>query len=326
LPVILFSPRSASLQTGAAASLAVGAVGAGTLSYQWKRNGSPLAGKTDATLTFDALTIADGGDYTVDVKNGAGTVTSAVATLTVLQPIAGLFDTGVANGAVAETGAIDSHYVLTLNAEEPGATNVYVQDDTKWPIAGGPWVPTSDLSKWVGPRVDPALGAGGDYTYTTKLDLTGFDPASVIVSGSWAADNSVELAVNGIGTGVKKSGFDVLSTFTASGVFKAGLNNLEFKVINGDTAANPTGLRVEGLKAIGAKASVSAAPTVKILLQNNSLKISWPSTATGFVLQSTATLPTGWANDPAQVTIQGAESSVTITPSGNAKYYRLRSP
>jgi hypothetical protein len=54
--------------------------------YQWKRGGVNLPGETNATLQLDGVLASDAGDYSVEVSNSAGTVTSDVATLTVLIP------------------------------------------------------------------------------------------------------------------------------------------------------------------------------------------------------------------------------------------------
>ncbi len=59
------------------------AAGAPPLRYQWLRNGSAIAGATDAVLNFAPVTAGDGGSYSVTVSNGAGTATSAAASLNV---------------------------------------------------------------------------------------------------------------------------------------------------------------------------------------------------------------------------------------------------
>jgi alpha-tubulin suppressor-like RCC1 family protein len=51
--------------------------------YQWKLNGNNISGATMASYSIDAVSIADSGSYTVTVSNGAGTVTSQPALLTV---------------------------------------------------------------------------------------------------------------------------------------------------------------------------------------------------------------------------------------------------
>jgi hypothetical protein len=51
--------------------------------------------------------------------------------------------------------------------------------------------------------------------------------------------------------------------------------------------------------------------------------ITWPVSATGFVLQETSALPGGWTNSTATVTVQGSANVVDVTPTGKSKLYRL---
>lgn len=71
---------------GAAASFTVTASGAGTLTYQWKKNGADIAGQTAATLSFASVQESDEADYTVTVTNSFGSVTSEAARLWVVPP------------------------------------------------------------------------------------------------------------------------------------------------------------------------------------------------------------------------------------------------
>jgi len=54
------------------------------LRYQWRKDGTELAGETNATLHFSSVRLVDAGDYSVVVSNTRGTVVSDMATLTVL--------------------------------------------------------------------------------------------------------------------------------------------------------------------------------------------------------------------------------------------------
>lgn len=299
-PVVLSEPQAATVLAGGSVGLGVAAVGGGTLTYQWKRGGQAIAGATDATLTVDNITPALSGQYTVEVKNAAGAVVSAAAAVTVLEPIAGLFDTGVgADRTPLGDGDTDTHYTLTKNADNATSTTVFAQDSTKFPIVAGPWIANSDVSRWVGPRADPsAATAGGDYIYRIPLDLTGFLPSTVVLTGSWASDNSAEIQINGVGTGVTQSGFTAFNTFTVTGGFKEGINQIEFKVTNGDQAGGPTGLRVEGLTAVGAKGSV-VTPTIKLIVARAGANVtvtSDPATLpAGVVLQTATSVAGPWA-------------------------------
>lgn len=83
-PTITTQPQAAAVTEGQAASFNVAASGAAPLAYQWRRNGATIAGATSATYTLAAATLADSGaQFSVVVSNGAGSVTSGNAVLTV---------------------------------------------------------------------------------------------------------------------------------------------------------------------------------------------------------------------------------------------------
>jgi hypothetical protein len=74
---------------GQTATFSVAATGSPALTYQWRKNGTAIAGATAASHTTAVLTAADGGaSYTVVVTNPVNSVTSAAATLTVNPAIA----------------------------------------------------------------------------------------------------------------------------------------------------------------------------------------------------------------------------------------------
>ncbi|MEI7732630.1 MAG: PQQ-binding-like beta-propeller repeat protein, partial [Verrucomicrobiota bacterium] len=84
-PAVLTSPTNQTLVAGANTSLSAVASGSAPLTYQWLFNGSPLAGATSTNLVLNGITYAQQGAYCFVVANSAGAVTSAVATLTVLD-------------------------------------------------------------------------------------------------------------------------------------------------------------------------------------------------------------------------------------------------
>ena len=62
--------------SGSAASLGVDISGAGSFTYAWKHEGSPLSGATARTLSLAAVTSAEAGNYTCSVTSGTVTVAS----------------------------------------------------------------------------------------------------------------------------------------------------------------------------------------------------------------------------------------------------------
>ena len=90
-PGIMAQPQSLGVP-GSTALFTVTATGTAPLSYQWLFNGSTLAnggqfsGVNSSTLSINNAQPANAGGYTVVVTNSLGSVTSAVAVLTVLVP------------------------------------------------------------------------------------------------------------------------------------------------------------------------------------------------------------------------------------------------
>jgi len=96
-PVIVTQPVSQTNTTGTTAIFSVVATGS-NLSYRWVKNatnnlvnGGNVSGANAATLSLSSITATDAGNYAVLVTNTAGSVTSAVAVLTVTTPTGQLF-------------------------------------------------------------------------------------------------------------------------------------------------------------------------------------------------------------------------------------------
>jgi hypothetical protein len=83
-PAIIQQPQGQTVLAGSTVTLDVMAFGSVPLSYQWKLNGQDIADATEASLVLEDLSSAQAGNYTVDVSNSAGALTSSEATVTVI--------------------------------------------------------------------------------------------------------------------------------------------------------------------------------------------------------------------------------------------------
>jgi hypothetical protein len=165
-----------------------------------------------------------------------------------------LFNTGVdAGGVVLANGTTpDPHYSLIAVPSGSSATLV-LSSAGGFPI--GPWLGDNALSRWIRPNNGGTSGQDSDpagtYVFRTTFDLTGLNPLTASISGGWSTDNNgSSVLLNGVNTGIAATSFTQFQTgfapFTISSGFVAGINTLDFVVVNGaGTSGNPTGLRVE---------------------------------------------------------------------------------
>src|SRR5207249_12206211 len=89
---IVSQPQSRTDDYGATATFSVSAAGSPPFNYQWRKNGTALAnggnvsGATTSNLVLSSVSWLDAAGYSVVITNNFGSVTSAVATLTVRDP------------------------------------------------------------------------------------------------------------------------------------------------------------------------------------------------------------------------------------------------
>jgi len=86
VPSLSSQPTSTNVAAGQTALFSVIATGSDPFTYQWRFNGTNLAAATNATLSLTNAQTNQAGPYSVVVSNFFGSVTSSVATLTILTP------------------------------------------------------------------------------------------------------------------------------------------------------------------------------------------------------------------------------------------------
>ena len=168
VPVVDTAPQSFTAYVGEFAQpLSVTAAGVAPLAYQWLKGGVIIPGATTASLAINnALTTSDAGGYSVVISNSFGSVTSAVATVTVLSP------TSITNG-LAAYWAFD---------EVSGAT---ASDSTTNANHGALVNFPGDNSQWIAGRIGGGLGFRGagpnDYVNVPNYPK----PGSTMTISAW---------------------------------------------------------------------------------------------------------------------------------------------
>ena len=141
-------------------SLTVTATGDPTLRYQWRFEGQPVAGGTNATLQIASVTTADIGTYQVVVYNDYGSATSTNIDINVVMPAAilqqpvdvSLFPRNNAAFSVLAYSSSPLRYQWRFNGVDiPGATNSsYIRTNAQ-PADSGPY--TVVVTDGVGPII-----------------------------------------------------------------------------------------------------------------------------------------------------------------------------
>lgn len=212
-------PADTEVNPGSSFTLSVTATGTAPITYQWKKDGTSIAGATSATYTVASATSTHAGSYTVVVTNPAGSVTSSVATVMVrtapvilTHPLTQAFNAGaVVTLTVTASGSSPFTYQWYKdNAAISGATaSTYTLASAQASDAGGYKVVVTN-----------ALGTATSNIATLSLNV----PVTITlqpVGASVASGASFTLRVAASGTAPityqwKKDGASISGATTAS--------------------------------------------------------------------------------------------------------------
>lgn len=155
-PAILSQPLSQTVGVGSNLSLSVTANGTTPLAYQWWKDGGLLNLQTNASLNLTNVQTTDSGGYSVVLTNALGSVTSAVAAVSVIyypptitsQPVGGIYLAGT-NFSLSASGAGTPPFYWqwsTNGVPIPGATGtVYAVNNAQTNDSGAYTVTLTNL-------------------------------------------------------------------------------------------------------------------------------------------------------------------------------------
>lgn len=115
-PIITQQPQPQSTYIGGSVTFGVGAVSAFATTNQWFKNGSPIKGQTNATLTLNNVQPGDDVGYSVVVGNINGTTNSVAASLSLFTP-AHLKWSSSGNSGTWDTGS-SANWVNLANSSQ----------------------------------------------------------------------------------------------------------------------------------------------------------------------------------------------------------------
>ena|ERR1043165_2033741 len=195
-PFILIQPQGQTAPEGANVGFIVFRAGTAPTTYQWRFNGTNLAGATGSSLSLTNIDVTNGGNYSVVLSNSAGKFTSSNAYLSVRVPDPLAFDPF----APATTA-------YTPGANLIGQTNAGGQYWTQaGPSGTQPVIEAGSLS--VGGLAGPS---GNSVRFGGNGMSARFNLGTNATSGTWYYSLLVRLTD--------------ISTLNSGGVFWAGFNN-----------------------------------------------------------------------------------------------------
>ncbi|MDB6125119.1 MAG: Fibronectin type domain protein [Pedosphaera sp.] len=337
IPTISTQPQSQTVVTGQTAAFNVSASGAAPLKYNWRFNGTNIAGATTSSYSRANIQTSDLGNYNVVVTNTFGAVTSAPAALTmetiidntnaVFSPDASWTAGAVTAGhygddyryasSVTSTATASGVYQPVLNA---GKYDVYI-----WYTSGAnrstaaPWVisynggttnvPANQQvngSTWVliASGINFASGSSGNVTLLNNTPDSGkivmADAVRFVMTASLAVSPTISTQPQ---SQAVNQGANLTSTVTANGT--APLSYQWRKTGNPIGGATASSFTINGVQP-------AAAGSYSVVVSNS----------VGIMISSNATLvvriPPGISTQPQNQTVRiGSNVTFTVTASGS---------
>jgi len=231
LPGITTQPVSQSCLPGASISFYVGVSGTPPFTIQWYDGGTAVPTGTKATLHLDNISNANAGNYSVVISNSGGSVTSLVATLSVINPIGP--GGGITSSPIQEAaGAVPN---ITTPLSTPTVPLSFI------PLAGaynglfyqtnGGVLPDINLQS-AGLLANCVVGTNGTYSAHLRLggfkyhlagtlDMSGFDSEVVSRAGRGLSNLNVTLQLDMTGASGQMTG--LVSNMDAANPWTAAL-------------------------------------------------------------------------------------------------------
>ncbi len=285
-PTISAQPASHTVAVGQTATFSVTATGAGTLTYQWKKNGTAISGATSASYTTPAALASDNGaSFNVTVTSTAGSVTSNAATLTVNAPLS-----------------------ITT---QPASTTVIAGQTATFSVAAVGTAPLTYQWKMNGAAISGATSS----SYTTPATTTGNSSEQftvTVTNGSGSVTSSAATLTVTAATFILNASKTSLSFSNVN----IGSNSILPVVLTNGGNSNVT---ISNVTISGAGYTAGGVQSGQIVTpgQTATLNVTFTPSGTGLIPGS-VTVTSNATNSPASVSLSGTgvqpvSHSVTLT-------------
>lgn len=203
---ITFPPRAIAVFPGQSASFSVSYNGSSPLTFQWLKNGAPIAGATSSSFSISSVTLTDAGNFSVVLTNIAGPVTSSSALLTVNQPVAPTITTQPVDATTTE-GSSTSFFVSATGS--PPMTYQWHLNGVALPNANSSSYSLSAGSLIAGKYRVTVTNAAGTAT-SVEATLTVLPPPAPPV---YSLNNTSVSLGNSLSFSISSSGANVPTTY-----------------------------------------------------------------------------------------------------------------
>jgi hypothetical protein len=200
-PVITEQPVSQSVTQKSNVTFTVAASGTPAPTFQWKKNGVVISGATSSSFTLKAVNKGDTGDYSVDVRNSIGWVTSQRAALVVANQGGKSLadgenpDSGSADSSINTTGLVNLSVRANAGTGNDGLiVGFVIEGATTKPVLVRGVGPTLRDFGLTGVVADPQLALYSGTTITASNDNWGANENAALIAGTSARVGAFSLA------------------------------------------------------------------------------------------------------------------------------------
>jgi len=291
-PSIATQPSSQTIVAGQSATFSATASGTAPLSYQWSKNGTAISGATSSTYTTPAETTSDNGaQFTVTVRNLAGQVTSAAATL-----------------------AVNAAPTAPSIATQPSSQTIVAGQSATFAVTAAGTAPLT--YQWY--KNGTALSSAGSSSYTTPPTTTADNGAQFTVVISNSVGNVTSTAAT-LTVNTATFLLSITPTSLSFGSVNTGASSTLAVTLMNSGSSNVTISNV-GISGTGFNASGVPAGTILPPTKTATLNVTFAPASTGSATGSVS-ISSNATNSPATITLAGTGQPAGLPGPWISGYY-----